>query len=212
MDLVRNRRSVRKYVLFPTSADYPIPEGSIDLVPVDDLYGTLLINDLLEAARLAPSGCNAQPWKYVAIKDSNVIHQLREQNTFWQDFIYDVPLLIIGCAVPSEYEENKEGIESQIGVGIQSTGADERIAELFRGHELTRAIRDLAISMTHIVYRATEFDYGTCFVGCFYRERLKQFLELPDKLYPELALAVGWCIVPEPSPRKSLDEITYSII
>lgn len=191
--LVRKRRSIRKY------QPKEVPED--------------IIKELLEAARLAPSGCNAQPWKYIIIKNKETIHQLREKEIFWQDFIYNIPLLIIGCGNPSKYKTNLEGIESQIEDGIQPKDGDKRIESIFSGDKLIRTTRDVAISMMQMAYRAQELSLGACFVGCFYKEKLKEFLNLPKNLEPILSLSVGYAAEsPQPRPRKPLDKIIYKII
>lgn len=193
IEAARKRRSIRKY------KPDPVPED--------------VIMELLEAARLAPSGCNAQPWKYVIIKDRKVIRQLRTNKIFWQDFIYNVPLLIIGCGNLSEYDKNREGIESQMQEAIQPVNSYRSIKELFRGQELVRTTRDIRGSMDNIMYGAEELGLGTCFVGCFYRDRLKDFLQLPKNLEPILSLTIGYpAESPEQRPRKPLSEIIYRII
>jgi len=195
IELVKNRRSIRKYK----------PNAVPDKV----------INELLEAARLAPSGCNAQPWKYVVIKDRNTINELVEQHIYHQNFVRHVPLLIVGCADATAYEANKSGIEAQINDGTQPEGVDEYMRKVFRGQELTRAERDLAVSMTYMHLQAVAIGLGTCPVGrgSFDRERLHSFLDLPLDIEPLLSLAVGYAAEsPQPRPRKPLKEIIYRTI
>lgn len=193
IELARNRKSIRVY--------HP------RCVPDEE------IKELLEAARLAPSGCNAQPWEYVVIKDRYKIHQLVDEGIYWQEFVANAPILIIGCANPSKYLTDREEIKFQMGKGIQPKGADKLIQKIFKEEELCRATRDVAISMMYIVYRAEELGLSSCFVGSFYREKLKEFLQLPKYLEPTLSLTVGYAAEsPQVRPRKSLEEITYKII
>ena len=193
IELARTRRSVRKY--------------HVDPVPDE------IIRELLEAARLAPSGCNVQPWRYLIIKDPEMMCCLKQEGIFWQDFVYGAPLLIIGCGDLLAYENERSGIRRQIEENIQPPDAEQRIDKVFRGSELERLKRDVAISMAHIVYRAEEIGLGTCFIGSFYRERLAKFLTLPENIVPILSLAVGYPAEnPEARPRKPLEDITYRVI
>lgn len=195
IELARKRRSIRKY--------------KPDAVPSE------LIKELLEAARLAPSGCNAQPWRYVVIKDKNTINEMVEQHIYHQNFVRHVPLLIVGCGDATAYETNTDGIKAQMDNGTQPKGTDERMRDVFRGQELTRAERDLAVSMTYMHLQAAAIGLGTCPVGrgSFDRERLHSFLGLPPDIEPLLSLAVGYAAEsPAPRPRKPLSEIVYKTI
>jgi len=193
IELARKKRSIRKY--------------KPDHIPDE------LIKELLEAARLAPSGCNAQPWKYIVIKDKKIIKQLLGKKIFWQNFIYNAPLIIIGCGDPLEYNKNTKGIKSQIKKGIQPIEADKKILEMFKGTELTRTTRDVTISMVNMAYRAEELGLGTCFVGSFYGQKIKKFLQLPQNIEPILSLTIGYpAESPSPTPRKPLTEIIHKII
>ncbi|MGD1993557.1 MAG: nitroreductase family protein, partial [Anaerolineae bacterium] len=58
LDLIKKRRSIRKYTDTPVSEDQ--------------------IRTLLEAAMAAPSGNNRQPWEFVVVRDEQLRHQLAE--------------------------------------------------------------------------------------------------------------------------------------
>jgi nitroreductase len=75
MDVIRNRRSIRKY------KTTPIPEDDIEYV--------------LEAARLAPSWGNRQCWRYIVVTDE----ELRKKITT-RDWAAEAPVVIVGCADP----------------------------------------------------------------------------------------------------------------
>ncbi len=77
MDVIRDRRSVRKYKSTPVSRD------DIDYV--------------LEAARLAPSWGNRQCWRYIIVTDE----ELRKKITI-RDWAAEAPVVIVGCADPTK--------------------------------------------------------------------------------------------------------------
>ena len=78
MDVIRQRKSIRKY-----KSD-PVPEDDIEYI--------------LEAARLAPSWANSQCWKFIVIKDENVKQELAKAGNDW---IAQAPVIIAACAEPT---------------------------------------------------------------------------------------------------------------
>jgi len=79
MDVVRRRRSIRKY------RPDPIPQSKIDY--------------LLEAARLAPSWANGQCWTFLVVTDAKLRHDVAQAGNEW---IADAPVLIVACADPKQ--------------------------------------------------------------------------------------------------------------
>ena len=67
--------------------------------------------DIIDAGRLAPSGNNAQPWRFRVLKDQESIVLLEKNKIAIQDFVYSAPLIIVCCADPSAFvKANKTGI------------------------------------------------------------------------------------------------------
>jgi nitroreductase len=77
MDVVRKRRSIRRY------KPDPVPDE--------------VLNQVLEAARLAPSGGNRQPWHFIVVKDSETKRKLGIA-----EFASAAPVVIVGCADPTD--------------------------------------------------------------------------------------------------------------
>ena len=79
MEVVRSRRSIRKY----------IPKD----IPEDKLA------NILEAARLAPSGGNRQPWKFIVIREKDMKVKVAEacSKQLWMS---DASVIIVGCWLP----------------------------------------------------------------------------------------------------------------
>ncbi|MBW2990481.1 nitroreductase family protein [Candidatus Woesearchaeota archaeon] len=148
-----------------------------------------LIKELIDAARLAPSGNNAQPWMFKIIKSKQEKDELKKKKIFVQDFVYTAPVIIICCTNPNAFPKAKfvDGIDDPNKV---------------------RAIRDLSIACQNLVLRATELGLGTCYVGWMEKEKVKDVLGIPKHLIAPYAITVGYAAEsPGPRPRKNVDEI-----
>ena len=150
-EAIEKRHSVRAY--------------SSKEVPVE------LVNELLEAAKSAPSGNNAQPWHFVVVKSEEQKKLLRESEIFMQDFVYSAPVIIVCCANPSAFTKNVSGFDDD---------------------NKTRAVRDLSISSAFLVLRATELGLGTCYVGWVKKDKIKQVLKLKKDYIIPYVITLGY--------------------
>ena len=162
-EVIKKRVSVRKY--------------RPDQVPDD------LLNRIMEAARLAPSAKNLQPWHFIIVRDEKLRKDLvpacRNQH-----FIAEAPVVICGCA-------DKNRCYAKMGGIIYSYPVD------------------LGIAMEHIILAATAEGLGTCWIGAFDEEEVKKILMVPDHLTVVALTPLGYpATEPRPRPRKTLDEIT----
>ena len=132
-EAIKKRRSIRKFLDKPVSQE--------------------IIKELLEAARLSPSAMNAQPWKFLVVNDKKVINELRKENIFRQEFVYNAPVIIVCCADIDSYPD--------------------RARDNFALREL--AIGDIAFASQNLVLRATELGLGTCYIGLLDKEKVKKF-------------------------------------
>lgn len=164
---IEERRSIRKY------QDTEISED--------------IIRELINAARLAPSGNNAQPSRYFVIKDDNAKNKLKENNIFEQKFVYKAPVIIVCCTDPHAYKKNVEGWDDSNEI---------------------RAVRDLSIASSFLVLRATELGLGTCYVGWVKKDKIKEILAIPKEYFVPYIITVGYpAEQPKPTSRKSIDEV-----
>lgn len=145
-----------------------------------------IINELLDAARKAPSAKNTQSHKYFIVKDKNIKDKLIKHKVFKQLFVNDAPLIIICCADPSQYPKSVDVDEPPINY----------------------AYIDLSIAASFLVLRATELGLGTVFVAWIYRDKIKEILNIPKKYIIPFVIPVGYPAEdPSPKPRKDLNEI-----
>lgn len=169
-NIIEKRRSVRKF------KDIKVPKS--------------LIKELIEAARLAPSAWNAQPWRFVIIQKNAIKETLRKNNVFKQAFVYNAPLIIVCLGDPEVFP--KERLEP-IYSNSQEIAGD------------MGATRDVSISAQNLVLRATDLGLGTCYIGLVQRKRIKEILGIPDNYVLPFVIIAGYpAEKPQASSRKNL--------
>ena len=197
-EAIKKRRSIRKF------KPDPIPEEKIRL--------------LLESARLAPSGTNTQPWRFIIVKDNDTKKKLQEA-AHNQRHVKSSPVIIVCCADLKAFKEFPERVDEL----IESGALPERTREVFipylkKGMDtvtkdalMVAAAANIAIAVEHIVLQAVEIGLGTCWVRWYEDDKVKEILDIPEHVEVMALLPVG---VPdeEPSqrPRQKLDKIVYS--
>lgn len=147
------------------------------------------IRDILESVRLCPSACNSQPWKFVVVKDEVaekmpeylVVNKLIPINKWTKE----VSTFIVVC-------ETKARLIKGIPVGTQHY-----------------AQMDIGIATATICYAAEEKGIGTCIMGAFKEEKIKELLGIPDDIKIRLVISLGY---PEDKEirnksRKDFDDI-----
>lgn len=140
------------------------------------------IDRLLEAARLAPSASNRQEWRFVVVTDAEKRAQLAEAAN-GQDFVGQAPVVIACCA--------------------ETDGKTMPCGE-------QRYPIDVAIAMEHIVLAAVELGLGTCWIGAFKPEKVREVLGIPEEIRVIELLPVGYpSESPGERPRMSTDEIVH---
>lgn len=180
---IEQRRSIRKYT--------------------DKEVSDETVKELLEAARLAPSGCNAQPWRFYVINDKLTMRKLREKRAFQQGFVYRAPLIIVCCGDPGTYS-GKYGGEYQVEEGSVPKDKDDRkkMFSIVEGREPLRAVRDVSIASGFLVLRATELGLGTSYIGLIKEQVLKEVLHIPDEFVIPFVITAGYYSV-NPVPRQT---------
>lgn len=135
---------------------------------------------ILEAARLAPSAHNDQEWRFVVVRGSVRRKKLAEAACN-QNFVAQAPVVIACCAETDEH---------RLSCG-----------------QLCYPI-DVACAIEHMALAAVEEGLGTCWIGAFYEDRVKQILDIPEHIRVVELLTLGY---PEEDPRATsrlrLDEI-----
>lgn len=189
-DAIEKRRSVRKF------KDKSVPEEHI--------------LELIEAARLAPSGCNAQPWRFKIVKEKGTRMKLVEA-AHNQTFIGQAPVVLVCCADVSDYVDGSaSGIQDlgKIGavedniVNIICRNVDE-MKKMSISEISPRIAANVAIAIEHIVLRALDFNLGTCWIRALEEDKIRDIFGWDENIYPVALLPVGYPDE-DPAPRKRL--------
>ena len=169
-ELVNKRQSVRKY--------------KADAVPAE------AISACIEAARLAPSACNAQPWKFVVIDDEALKRQVGEAAAGMggmNKFCPDAPCII---AVVLE----KPNVLSAIG-------------SVLKDKEYT--LIDIGIAADHFCLQAADLGLGTCMIGWFDEKKVRQLLGIPKNKRIPLLITLGFGNdTPREKVRKTTEQMS----
>ncbi len=135
---------------------------------------------VLESGRLSPSAGNRQERRFIVVKDTKTRKLLSEAANN-QRFVAEAPVVIAACSVEKEYT--------------------------MKCGQLAYPI-DTAIAVDHMTLQAVKEGLGTCWIGAFDEENVKELLNIPHDIRVVALLALGYPLtIPQPTPRKSLDEI-----
>ncbi len=151
------------------------------------------ILSIIEAARLAPSACNSQTWRFIFVTQREIIRKICHEAmrpVIPNKWLEQAPLVIVGC--------------SQLDVIANRIGGRVTGIEYYQ--------IDLGIAMEHMVLKATELGLGTCWIGWFDETNVKNILGIPKKIKVSALLAVGY---PKNAPgkerkRKPAEKIAFS--
>ncbi|WP_018526969.1 nitroreductase family protein [Alkalispirochaeta alkalica] len=180
-ELVQLRRSLRSYA--------PREVASAD------------IQACLEAARLAPSACNSQPWHYVVVTDPPRVRAL--------------------AALTRGPGGRLNGFASQAPVMVALVAERPNISARLGGFLKRKPfyLLDIGISAQHFCLQAEELGLGTCMIGWFRERATARLLGVPRSRRIPLMITLGYPGTPageEPAParppkkRKPLEQIASS--
>lgn len=122
------------------------------------------LKKVLEAAVLAPTAANKQPFRFLVIKTAGRQKELRR--IYGRDWFFQAPLVICACAVRDESWIRKDG---------------KNYGEV-----------DATIAFTHLVLAARDLGLGTCWIAAFDPEAARDVLELPAELEPVAFTPLGY--------------------
>ncbi len=172
LKLVSRRFSCRAY------QDTPVPSE--------------MIHKCLEAARLAPSACNKQPWRFVVVTEPRLRARLCDEGLLPglpMPWLHQAPVIVALCAETS-FVTHK--------VAPMLSGVDYRLV-------------DLGIAGEHFVLAAEAQGLGTCWIGWFREKAVKRILGIPRSCRVFSLLSLGHPVESsDPASRMELEQIAYS--
>jgi nitroreductase len=172
-ELISNRRSVRRYLDKPVERDK--------------------ILTCIEAARLAPSAENVQPWRFLIIDDPKVKTRFAVEAFSglysFSKFAAEAPVLIL-------FLGRLDLLANRLGRQIQG---------------VSFYLLDIGIAGEHIALQAEEIGLGTCWIGWFNARKTRKFFKIPRKYKVVCLMAMGYY---DKRPgrekkRKALEEIAW---
>ncbi|MDE7378669.1 MAG: nitroreductase family protein [Paraprevotella sp.] len=167
-ELVQMRQSDRKYEQRPVDRE--------------------LVVKCLEAARMAPSACNSQPWKFVVVDDPELARKMGEYaaGLGMNKFARECPVVV---AVVLE--------KMNFMAGIGSVIKDKEYSLL-----------DVGIAVEHFCLQAAELGLGTCIMGWFDEKNVKKLLGIGNRRVP-LLISLGYPAAPtRKKARKDIEKMS----
>lgn len=171
-EMIRQRRSIREFINTPVEKEK--------------------IMSCLEAARLAPSASNSQPWKFIVVDDTALILRLCDEAFSilhrFNMFCKTAPVLVVIVA-------ERPRFITRIGGFIQ---------------KIQYNLVDIGIAGEHFVLQAEELGLGTCWIGWFNEKGVKSTLGIPVDKHIAMLIAVGYYDhdqAPSKQKRKPLNKI-----
>ena len=170
IELVKHRTSCRAYDPKPVPRDY--------------------LERMLEAARLAPSACNKQPWRFVVVEDEALRMRLIDE--------------VFLKGIPMKWAANAGAI---IALGMEKSAITHKIAPKISGVDYP--LLDLGIAGEHLVLQAEALGLGTCWIGWIKPKEVRRIVGWPRSIEPVSLITVGWPASEERKsrPRLSMEDI-----
>ena len=145
-----------------------------------DLIEEGIIQKVLNAARLAPTANNRQPFKIIVAHTKGREQELL--SIYQPDWFVQAPVIICVCGLPSTAWIRRDGRQY--------------------------LYVDIAIAMDHMVLAATDLGLGTCIIAAFNETNAHKVLAIPDDIEPVLFTPLGYpADIPGIKKRKSLEEL-----
>ena len=149
---------------------------------------------ICEAGRLSPSGCNAQPWKFIVVDEPEARARLCDA------------LLLTGGKTGAPWREQVPAfivlVEQHANVMpfvLQYYGDSQRFSQ-----------GDIGMAAMSMCYQALELGLSTCIIGMNDQEKMEQALGIPDHDAVRMLLAVGYPAeekAPRPKVRKNFEDV-----
>lgn len=171
MEIIKHRGSCRSYLTKAVEEDK--------------------IEKCLEAARLAPSACNKQPWRFRIVTDEKLRKQICEDG------------LLPG--IPMPWLNNCSAI---VVLCADTNIVTHKLAPMLT--KVQYHLVDIGIAGEHFILAAESLGLGTCWIGWFKPKQIRKILKIPRHLQILSLISLGYPAESvEPPEKKSIDEITF---
>ena len=149
------------------------------------------LDRILESARIAPSACNAQPWKFIVVDDEGIKNKLADTTSSrvlgMNHFTKQAPVHIV--------------------VVMEGANLTSNFGSLVKRKHFP--LIDIGIAAEHICLAATAEGLGSCMVGWFDETAVKKLLNIPKSKRPMLIITLGYPAKPETREkrRKGIEQV-----
>jgi nitroreductase len=172
LELILRRQSDRKY------SDKPVETEKLDRI--------------IEAGRMAPSACNAQPWKFIVVTEPALIQDLSkaatEKLTGMNSFVSKAPVLVV-------IVREKPNLSSKIGGTIKNKDYSHI---------------DIGIASENICLQTKAEGLGSCIIGWFDEKQVRDTLGIPKSKRVELIITVGYSLSEYREKKRKPKDVTVS--
>lgn len=168
LELIASRQSDRKY------SNKPVEREKLERI--------------IEAGRLAPSACNAQPWKLIVVTDPGLLQKIAVAATAkllgMNSFVKQAPLVVVVV-------REKPNFSSKIGGTIKNKDY---------------SLIDVGITSENICLQAKAEGLGSCMIGWFDEPELRKILSIPRSKRVELIITLGYSLSDQREKRRKPKE------
>ncbi len=165
IDLIMLRQSVRRY------ADKPVEKEKLDRC--------------LQAAFMAPSACNAQPWKFIVVDEPGLVKKVARETwnklVAFNKFVDQAPVIIV--------------------ITIEKSPIVPTVGGILKNKEYP--LIDIGIAAEHFCLQATEEGLGSCMLGWYNEKPIQKLLNIPKNRRIGLLISLGY----EPEGYKQRQKI-----
>lgn len=174
LDLIISRQSDRKY------SDKPVEKDKLDRI--------------VEAGRMAPSACNAQPWKFIVVTDPELIGKIAEAASAkligMNSFVTQASVIIVVV-------REKPNFSSKVGATIKNKDY---------------SLIDIGIATENICLQAKSEGIGSCIIGWFDERMLRKILLVPGSKRVELIITLGYSLSEQREKRRkpAAETVSYN--
>lgn len=188
---IADRRSIRKYK--------------------PDEISTEAINKMIQSGRLAPSGKNKQPWKFLIYrKDAKRKFLLKMEEGIQRELRGNSILPDSGYGLPDARNTLRIMREAPVLIVVMNPYGKSPFEDITADERVTEIVDSLSIgaAIQNMLLEAERLGIGTLWIAntCFAYPELMEFIKEPGQLIG--AVALGYADeVPRQRPRKTLDDI-----
>lgn len=144
----------------------------------------------LEAARLAPSACNAQPWKFIVVDQTELKNAIADTTS--------------NRLLPINHWTKQAPLH--VVLVLERPNFTSKLGEIVRDKKFV--LMDVGIAAEHFCLQAAAIGLATCMIGWFNESKVKELLDIPESKRAMLVITLGY---PEGKQRekrrKKMDDI-----